>query len=158
MSIFCIESFCPQKTQDKRCSSIIYPSSTVAIFTTDTSLWTCAFASANWTVVKAGLSCYLVIHIGNHYRCFTSIFDMYTDSSSHIYQQSHPEHFTRKMWWIFLLSHHNLSVEKRGVVIIAWRNSIFLCYDLVTTVLGTGTSRWVCFHSGSDAVNLPLLG
>jgi hypothetical protein len=34
---------------------------------------------------EAGLCCYLVIHIENlyvHYRCFTSIYDLFTDSLS----------------------------------------------------------------------------
>jgi hypothetical protein len=33
---------------------------------------------------EAGLCCYLVIHIGNHYSCFTSICDLFTDSPSYI--------------------------------------------------------------------------
>jgi hypothetical protein len=45
MNILCIESFCPQKRTTESCSSVIYSPSTVAILTTETSLWTWAWAS-----------------------------------------------------------------------------------------------------------------
>jgi hypothetical protein len=35
-----------------RCSSIVYFSSTVAIFTTETSFWTCVYVAATYTVLK----------------------------------------------------------------------------------------------------------
>jgi hypothetical protein len=38
MNILLIESFCPQKRATKRCSSVVYPSSTVAILIAETSL------------------------------------------------------------------------------------------------------------------------
>jgi hypothetical protein len=41
-----------QKSRTKRCSSVVYSSSTAAIFTTETSLWTCACESATQTVMK----------------------------------------------------------------------------------------------------------
>jgi hypothetical protein len=40
------------KRTTERCSSVGYSSSTVAIFTTETSLWTCACASTTYTVMK----------------------------------------------------------------------------------------------------------
>jgi hypothetical protein len=53
MNILCIESFCQQKKPTtERCSSVVYFSNTVAILTTETSLWTCVCASATYTVTK----------------------------------------------------------------------------------------------------------
>jgi hypothetical protein len=49
-NILYIESFCPPKNAQQRCSSVVHPSCTVAILTTETSLWTCAWVSATWTV------------------------------------------------------------------------------------------------------------
>jgi hypothetical protein len=47
-NILCIESFCPQekKRTTDRCYRVVHTSNTVAILTTETSLWTCACASA----------------------------------------------------------------------------------------------------------------
>jgi hypothetical protein len=45
MNILCIESFFPQKRTTKYWSSVVFSSRTVIIFTTETSLWTCACAS-----------------------------------------------------------------------------------------------------------------
>jgi hypothetical protein len=45
-NILCIESFCPQKRTRERCTWVLYSSSMVAILTTETTLWTCACASA----------------------------------------------------------------------------------------------------------------
>jgi hypothetical protein len=67
VNIFYIESFCPQKTPVEIWSSEVHSSSTVAILTTETSLWTCACVSA----AKAVLCCYLVTHI--HRNPITSI-------------------------------------------------------------------------------------
>jgi hypothetical protein len=55
-NIVCTESFCPQKRTTERRSSVVHSPSTVAIFTTETSLWTCAWAFAprlswSWTVL-----------------------------------------------------------------------------------------------------------
>jgi hypothetical protein len=52
MNILCIESFYPQNMHKQHCSSIVYSSSTVAILTTETRLWTWACASATKTVMK----------------------------------------------------------------------------------------------------------
>jgi hypothetical protein len=47
MNILCIESFCRQKERTtERWSSVVQSSSTLAIMTTETSLWTCACAFA----------------------------------------------------------------------------------------------------------------
>jgi hypothetical protein len=40
-----------KKRTTERCSSVVNTSSTVAILTTETSAWTCACASATWTVL-----------------------------------------------------------------------------------------------------------
>jgi hypothetical protein len=46
MNILCIESFCPQKKlTPQRCYSVLHPSNTVAILTTEASPWICACAS-----------------------------------------------------------------------------------------------------------------
>jgi hypothetical protein len=42
MNIICMESFCPQKSTTECCSSVAHSSSTIAILTTETSLWTYA--------------------------------------------------------------------------------------------------------------------
>jgi hypothetical protein len=42
MNILCIESFCPQKHTTERCLLVLHSSSTFAILTTETSIWTCA--------------------------------------------------------------------------------------------------------------------
>jgi hypothetical protein len=47
-----IESFCPQKRRTEHCSSVVHSSCTVAVLTTETSLWTCAYASDTETVIK----------------------------------------------------------------------------------------------------------
>jgi hypothetical protein len=49
MNILYTEPFCPQKRTTKRCSSVVNISSTVAILTTETSLWTCARTSSTQT-------------------------------------------------------------------------------------------------------------
>jgi hypothetical protein len=54
----------PTKNVPKRCSSVIHSSSTVAILTTKTSLWTCA-CKCYLDCHEAGLCCYLLIHIEN---------------------------------------------------------------------------------------------
>jgi hypothetical protein len=41
---------------------------------------------------EAGLCCYLVIHIGVHCSCFTSIYALFTDSPSYVHD------FSRKSW------------------------------------------------------------
>jgi hypothetical protein len=46
MNILCIEPFCPQKCTTECCCMVVHSSSTVATFTTDTNLWTCACMSA----------------------------------------------------------------------------------------------------------------
>jgi hypothetical protein len=50
MNILCIEFFCSQKSTKELCSSVAYPSSTVTVLTTETSLWTCACTSG-WAVL-----------------------------------------------------------------------------------------------------------
>jgi hypothetical protein len=53
MNVICIESFyAHKKGTAERCSSVIHSLSMVAIFTTETSLRTCACASPIWTVLK----------------------------------------------------------------------------------------------------------
>jgi hypothetical protein len=53
MNILCIGSLYSTKKLTRECCSwVVYSSSTVAILTTETSLWTCACASATWTVSK----------------------------------------------------------------------------------------------------------
>jgi hypothetical protein len=54
----------PTKSITERFFLVVHPSSVVATLTTETSLWTWACVSATYTH-KAGLCCYLVIHIGN---------------------------------------------------------------------------------------------
>jgi hypothetical protein len=51
-----------KKLITERCSSVVYSSSTVAILTIGTSLWTCV---CYLDCHEAGLCCYLVIHIVN---------------------------------------------------------------------------------------------
>jgi hypothetical protein len=46
MNILCIQSFSQQKHTIGRCPSVVHSSSTVAILTTETILWTWAWASA----------------------------------------------------------------------------------------------------------------
>jgi hypothetical protein len=52
MNTLCIKYCCPQESTIEHCSSVVYISSTVAILTTKTSLWTCACASATQTLIK----------------------------------------------------------------------------------------------------------
>jgi hypothetical protein len=52
MNILCIAPVCPQKSATKFCFSVVYSSNTVAILTTETSLWTCACAYSAWTVMN----------------------------------------------------------------------------------------------------------
>jgi hypothetical protein len=64
------------------CSSVIQPWSMVAIFTTETNLWTCACASDTETVMK--LDCTATWWCTQktyyiYYSWFTSIYDLFTD-------------------------------------------------------------------------------
>jgi hypothetical protein len=65
MNVLWLESFCPKIRTTERCSSVVQSSSTVAILTTELSLWTCACASVTLGCHEAGLCCYLMIHIEN---------------------------------------------------------------------------------------------
>jgi hypothetical protein len=58
MNIPCNESFRLQEKQKRTLISVVYSSSTVAILSTETGLWTCARH-------EAGLCCYLALHIEN---------------------------------------------------------------------------------------------
>jgi hypothetical protein len=73
--------FLPTKSTTQRCSSVVHPSSTVAILTTEASMRACYL-----NCHEAGLYCSIVIHIENLLRplqLFTSICDLFTDSSSY---------------------------------------------------------------------------
>jgi hypothetical protein len=58
MNILCIESFSPHKTHNRTLLFTLHSSSTVAILTTETSLGTCACASATQTVMKVYCTAY----------------------------------------------------------------------------------------------------
>jgi hypothetical protein len=61
INILCIESFCPQRSTIKRCSSVVQTSSMVAILTTETSLWT-HMCVCYVDCHKDGPCCYVVTH------------------------------------------------------------------------------------------------
>jgi hypothetical protein len=62
MNILCTKSFRTQKRTRERCSAVVHASSTVAVLTTETNLWTCMLVRC-LDCHKAGLCCYLVRHI-----------------------------------------------------------------------------------------------
>jgi hypothetical protein len=68
------------------CFVVIHSSSTVAILTTETILWSCAYAFCYLDCHETGLCCYLLIDIENllHLlQLFPSICDLFTDSPSY---------------------------------------------------------------------------
>jgi hypothetical protein len=69
MNILCTESFYPQKMYNRMLLFGCTSSSTVAILTTKTSLWTWTCTCTSVDCHEAGLCCYLVIHIENLSSC-----------------------------------------------------------------------------------------
>jgi hypothetical protein len=81
--IFFALSHLTTKTHNSTLHFGITHSSTVAILTTETSLWTCACACATKTVMNldcAATEWYTHKTYYVHYSCFTSICALYTDS------------------------------------------------------------------------------
>jgi hypothetical protein len=64
---FALSPFAHRKRTTERCSSVVQTSSTVAVLTTETNLWTCMFV-CYIHCHKAGLCCYLVRHMYNLIR------------------------------------------------------------------------------------------
>jgi hypothetical protein len=84
MNILCIESFCPQKHTTERYCSVVHSLSTVAVLTTETSLWTwhaCLLPrlSWSWTVLPPSDAHRKPITSVN--SCFTFVCDLFTDIS-----------------------------------------------------------------------------
>jgi hypothetical protein len=65
MNMLYIEPFFPQKPTTERCSSTVRSSRTVAILTTETSIWTWRMRFCYLDCFEAGLCCYLLLHIEN---------------------------------------------------------------------------------------------
>jgi hypothetical protein len=55
-----LSSFIDRNSTTEHCSSVFHSSSTVTIWTTETSLWTCACVSATLDCHEARLCCYLL--------------------------------------------------------------------------------------------------
>jgi hypothetical protein len=76
MNILCIESFCPQKRTTVHCSSVVNSSNTVAILTTETSLW----HALALLLPRKSRCCCLVIHKENVLHQVQLFYGLFTDS------------------------------------------------------------------------------
>jgi hypothetical protein len=80
MNILRTKPFCPQKIKSatERCTSVLRSWSTVAIFTTEISLWTQYARLLPILLWKTGLCCYLVIR---HRKFITAVLLPFADST-----------------------------------------------------------------------------